>query len=61
VFGAAATVALAYSTVKSWRDTPVLNVMFWAVIKLIAIAKPYDCDGNAITRGNLGAIGYDSG
>ena len=37
VFGAAFTGALAYWTVKSWRDTPVFNLAFWAVIGLVAI------------------------
>jgi hypothetical protein len=37
VFGAVVTVALAYSTIKSWWDTPVFNLAFWAVIGLIAI------------------------
>ena len=37
VFGGAFTVALAYWTIKSWRDTPVFNIAFWAVIGLIAI------------------------
>ncbi len=37
VFGVAVTVALAYSTLKSWWDTPVFNLAFWAVIGLIAI------------------------
>src|SRR5260370_1067356 len=29
------TVALAYWTIKSWWDTPVFNLTFWAVIGLI--------------------------
>jgi len=37
VFGAAFTVALAYSTIKSWWDTPIFNLAFWVVIGLIAI------------------------
>jgi len=37
VFGAAFTGALAYWTVKSWQDTPVFNLAFWAVIGLVAI------------------------
>ena len=37
VFGGAFTVALAYSTIKSWWDTPVFNIAFWAVVGLIAL------------------------
>ncbi len=37
VFGGVFTVALAYWTLKSWRDTPVFNLAFWAVIGLVAI------------------------
>ena len=37
VFGGAFAGALAYWTIKSWWDTPVFNLMFWAVIGLVAI------------------------
>jgi len=37
VFGAAVTGTLAYSTLKSWRDTFVFNLTFWAVIGLVAL------------------------
>jgi len=33
VFGAAFTVALAYWTIKSWWDTPVFNLAFWAFMR----------------------------
>jgi hypothetical protein len=37
VFGAVFTGGLAYWTVKSWRDTPLFNLAFWAVIGLVAV------------------------
>jgi hypothetical protein len=30
-------IALTYWTLKSWQDTPVFNLAFWAVIGLVAI------------------------
>jgi hypothetical protein len=28
---------LAYSTMKGWQDTPLLNLAFWVVIGLVAL------------------------